>query len=119
MVLFNKLRKRLRFNIKGNILITVLVTMPVLMGATGLVLDWGRGVWVATQLKRAADSGALAGASNIAYPDLAEHMAIDFVNSNFDSPDNSTYYELGDRYTVDLSETVPTLFMRIFGRMSM
>lgn len=101
---------------KGNALIMMLITLPVIVGMAGFTLDWGRGVWVRTQLQKASDAGALAGASFIPNSSLAQQKASAVVEANFNSPDNQTYTMLsGNRYRVQLTENVPTTFMRMLG----
>ena len=104
---------------KGNALVIMLITLPALVGATGLALDWGRGVWVKTMLKRAADSGALTGASFLPDQTTADTKSDQMINANFLGPDDVICTPNGDQYTVQLAETVPTFFMRIFGRINM
>jgi hypothetical protein len=116
MNLFKKLRE------KGNTLVLFAIAIPVAVGATGLVLDWGRGVWTRTELQRAADAGALSGCSFMKDSQtMADYQAFKSVQANFDGPDGATYTAdaAQETYTVQLNETVPTLFMRIFGRENM
>jgi len=110
---FNILRSR-RIE-KGNALIILAIVLPVLLGVSGLVLDWGRGVWVRTQLQKAADAGALAGAAELPYTELAEDSASQMVENNFPDPDEAIYAVAGDEYSVDLTENVPVLLMKILG----
>jgi hypothetical protein len=104
---------------RGNTLLLGLVIMPVLLGMAGLVLDWGRGVWIRTQLQKAADAGALAGAAALPDIDLAREQASTRVAANFTDPDDEVYAVSGEEYTVDLTVNVPTLFMRLLGHDSM
>ena len=91
------------------------------MGVTGLVIDYGRGVWTKTCLQRAADAGALSGAAFLPSESLAQEKAELMVDKNFDMAvlDEANYNNQGNEYIVELRTTIPTFFMRIFGRDSM
>ena len=106
-------------NIKGNALVLMVIVLPAMIGISGLVLDWGRGVWVRTQLQAAADAGALAGASDLDELENALVGAETMVNSNFNSPDDENYPASGNQFTVELTENVPTFFMGLFGQDTM
>jgi len=104
---------------RGNALMLVVVAIVALIGSAGLVVDWGRGVWVKTKLQRAADAGALTGANFLPSETIAQEKASGSVHFNFADPDTEQYSVLGNDYTVDLSENVPTLFMMLFGHDNM
>jgi len=104
---------------KGNALIMVAMALPILLGMAGLALDWGRGVWVKTSLQKAADAGALAGATRLPSHSEALAEATTMVAANFPNPDSAIYSPLGDYYKVELSEDVPTFFMGLFGHPNM
>ncbi len=104
---------------RGNALVLLAIAIPVLLAMAGLALDWGRGVWVKTQLQKAADAGALAGAAAMPYTEQAELDASSFVAENFADPDGEIYTPLGSQFRVELSETVPTFFMKLVGRDTM
>ncbi|MFH1676163.1 MAG: Tad domain-containing protein [bacterium] len=104
---------------RGNALMLMAIAIVALIGSAGLVVDWGRGVWVKTQLQKAADAGALTGANFLPSQSIAQVKATNSVHSNFDDPDTEQYSVVGNSYTVDLTETVPTLFMLLFGRDTM
>jgi hypothetical protein len=104
---------------KGNALIMVALVLPVLLGMAGLALDWGRGVWVKTSLQKAADAGALAGATRMPSHSDAEAEAKRMVTANFADPDKAEYTPLSGYYRVRLSENVPTFFMGLFGHPNM
>ncbi|HEX9744922.1 MAG TPA: Tad domain-containing protein [bacterium] len=110
-----------RIREKGNTLVLFAITVPVLVGMTGLVLDWGMGVWTRTELQRAADAGALAGCHWLDDETMADFKARELVNSNFDGCDSITCSAnlVDETFTVELTEDVPTMFMRIFGRDTM
>lgn len=117
----NGFRYRLReyLNQRGNALVLALLVLPVLIGAAGLALDWGRGVWCKTRMKRAADSAALAGVSFLPNCYVAWQHAFDMVNANYGVPGDATYTPIGNQYRVELSDTIPTFFMRLFGHDTM
>jgi Flp pilus assembly protein TadG len=70
---------------QGNALMYLCLIFPALIGVTGLVVDFGRGVWTKTELQRAADSGALSGAAFLPSESLAQEKAASMVDRNFDS----------------------------------
>jgi hypothetical protein len=104
---------------KGNALLLMLVAIPVFIGAAGLALDYSRGVWVRTKLQRAADAGALAGASYLPNRTVADGKAGSIIVTNYGEPETKTLSANAYSYTVQLSEVVPTFFMNIFGHDSM
>jgi hypothetical protein len=108
-----------RLRERGNALVMLAIAIPVLLAAAGLALDWGRGVWVKTNLQKAADAGALAGAAALPYSDDAMRDAEEIVNINFPNPDKKVFNPLGGYFDVDLAENVPTFFMRLFGHATM
>jgi hypothetical protein len=76
---------RYRKDRKGSVLVIVALGMPVLIGMAGLAVDIGALFVVRSELQRAADAGALAGASafqdfpkNKATP-IATQRALDFT----------------------------------------
>jgi len=104
---------------KGSSFILMVIALPALLGAAGLVLDWGRGAWIQTRLQNAADAGALAGASMLPSSSAADAKAREMVTLNFNSPDQVSVTSQNNRLTVELSEDVPTFFMSIFGHDNM
>ncbi len=104
---------------RGNALILVLIALPAIIGAAGLALDWGRGVWTKTRLQKAADAAALAGSSFLPYQTVADQRADSVIDSNFGVPTSQTLTANGYSYTVSLTEDVPSLLMRIFGHDTM
>lgn len=103
---------------RGNALLMTVISFGVLLGMAGLVIDWGRGVWVKTQLKKAADAAALAGAGYLPDENAAQTKAQQLVYDNYSSPDAETYIPGADTYTVQLEDNVTTLIMRLFGHSS-
>ncbi|MCK4719079.1 Tad domain-containing protein [bacterium] len=104
---------------RGNAILYVAILMPVLIGFAGLVTDYGRGVYTKTQLQRAADAGALAGASYIPNETEAHYKAAQLVAENYDNVIKANYVRQGDDYTVELETSIPTFFMRFFGHYTM
>ncbi len=104
---------------RGNAILYVAILMPVLIGFAGLVTDYGRGVYTKTQLQRAADAGALAGASYIPNEYEAHYKAAQLVAENYDDVIKANYVRQGDNFTVELGTSVPTFFMRFFGHYTM
>ncbi len=97
----------------------LVIVLPALIAVTGLTVDWGHGVWVRTELQKAADAGALAGATRLPCTVTAEADANAMVLANFDGPDQVALLPLGTHYQVDLAESVPTMFMGLFGHNTM
>jgi len=100
---------------RGNTLVMVAIFVPALLAMAGLVLDWGNGAYTQSQLQKASDAAALAGASEIDNPSEAALKAYQIANANFVGVDNAVYQMSGNTYTVTLTENVPTFFMRILG----
>jgi hypothetical protein len=105
-----------RFGEKGNAMVLFLIILPAAIAAAGLALDWGRGVWFKTQLQKAADAGALAGAGLLPNTAHAEARATEMVGANFHAPDIASYIPYSNEYEVILTENLPTTFMHLFGR---
>lgn len=104
---------------KGNAIVIFAIVLPVVVGVSGLVLDFGRGVWTKTQMKRAADAAALTGAANLPNQSLAYDKARGLVETNYASPDRGYYTPDGQNYRVTLEEDLATNFMKLFGYESM
>ena len=104
---------------KGNALLIAMIAFVAIVGASGLVLDVGRGVWTRTELQKAADAAALAGASYLPNQTVADEKAGNMISANFGAPGSTTLTANGYAYTVQLREVVPTFFMAIFGHDSM
>ncbi len=101
---------------KGNAMVMIAVILPVLIATAGLALDYGRGVAVKTQLQKAADAAALAGAGELPDTYAAEEQAVFIATQNFADPDTAIYGTSGaTQYVVELSEDVSTTFMKILG----
>ncbi len=100
---------------RGNALVLTVIAIAALIGASGLVLDWGRSVWTKTRLQKAADAGALAGASFLPSHTSAQEHASLVVSHNYTDPEVASYIAQGNTYTVRLTDVIPTYFMRIFG----
>ena len=101
---------------RGNAILLMLIAIPAMIGVAGLALDYSRGVWVRTQLQKAADSGALAGATRLPNVEYACNDAKKMVIANVDEPDIMTFTPSGGLFTVELGTTIPTYFMSLFGR---
>lgn len=104
---------------KGNALLITVIAIACIIGASGLVVDWGRGVWTKTQLQKAADAAALAGASYLPNQTVADEKADNIIGTNYGEPGSKTMSANGYAYTVQLTEVVPTFFMKIFGHDTM
>lgn len=104
---------------KGSGLVLLIIALPALIAMAGLVIDYGRGVVVKTQLQRAADAGCLAGAAFLPNEDYANYFAGRLIDANFEGTDITELYPGDKSYGVYLTENVPTIFMRFFGRNNM
>ncbi len=104
---------------RGNALMLLVIALPAFIGVCGLTLDYSRGVWTRTTLQKAADAGALVGATRLPDTHNAYSDAKDIIMGNFDTPDVMTLTPFSDRYKVELSESVPTYFMGLFGHSTM
>src|SRR3954471_19460275 len=50
---------------RGGVIVFTVIVMLVLIGFTGLAIDWGYMTWNAQKLQNAADAAALAGAQQV------------------------------------------------------
>ena len=105
---------------KGVIAICTALTMPVLLGAVGLTVDFGNAYKHKAQLQNAADAAALAGVSQYAVTKnqtAANTTADAYAAENNDTAIDSVTHTLKDSvnmYGVGLSETVPMHFLKLF-----
>jgi len=76
--------RRLRGSERGAVLPLVAVSLPVLLGAGALGVDVAHIAVVRGQLQAAADAAARASVSQIANPDAAEDVALDYARANLD-----------------------------------
>ncbi|MCK4721316.1 hypothetical protein KAU08_11675 [bacterium] len=113
-----KKNKRNRINVRnqrGSTFVIFVISLVALLGSAGLVIDYGRGVWVKTRLQRAADAAALAGASVLPDYNMAQVKAESVLYGNFPDPDDVTFAISGNNYKIIISENVDTLLMRVLG----
>jgi len=100
---------------KGNTMILALILMPAIIGAAGLVIDWGMGTWQKTRLQGAADSAALAAAAYLPNHTVAGQKADALISTNYGEVTSKILTPNGYQYTVSLTVEIPTYFMRVFG----
>jgi Flp pilus assembly protein TadG len=121
------LRRRLTDE-RGAVLAFVGIIMIVLLGFLGLALDSARGYVARSRLSRAVDAAALGGARALRQgQDVARQRALTLAAANGVSADNGQTIGIAfsknadgeDVVSVDASETVPTMFMRVLGQNSM
>jgi hypothetical protein len=98
----------------GAVLVMVAITLPVLIGACGLVIDVGNWFAHKRHLQTQADAGALAGAGKFKYP-CVDQPIIDEVSkySSIDTPPGDPSYnpQIGDTLPSELHQMMnSTLF---------
>ena len=114
---------------KGQILVFTAVLLPLLIAACGFTVDFGNMYMHKSKLQNAADAAAIAGGyafrdnkENIDYHPKADTASTDSAKSNLTNFDNigQHYQARVDKdgviyYRVELSESVPVYFLRLFG----
>lgn len=114
---------------KGQILVFTAVLLPLLIAACGFTVDFGNMYMHKSRLQNAADAAAIAGGyafrdnkENIDSHPKADNASTASVKSNLTNFDNigQHYQARMDKdgviyYRVELSESVPVYFLRLFG----
>lgn len=114
---------------KGQILVFTAVLLPLLIAACGFTVDFGNMYMHKSKLQNAADAAAIAGGyafrdnkENIDYHPKADNASTDSAKSNLTNFANigQHYQARMDKdgviyYRVELSESVPVYFLRLFG----
>lgn len=114
---------------KGQILVFTAVLLPLLIAACGFTVDFGNMYIHKSKLQNAADAAAIAGGyafrdnkENIDDHPKADNASKDSAKSNLTNFDNvgQHYQARVDKdgiiyYRVELSESVPVYFLRLFG----
>ena len=114
---------------KGQILVFTAVLLPLLIAACGFTVDFGNMYMHKSKLQNAADAAAIAGGyafrdnkENIDSHPKADNASTSSVKSNLTNFDNigQHYQARVDKdgviyYRVELSESVPVYFLRLFG----
>lgn len=114
---------------KGQILVFTAVLLPLLIAACGFTVDFGNMYIHKSKLQNAADAAAIAGGyafrdnkENIDSHPKADTASTDSAKSNLTNFDNigQHYQARVDKdgviyYRVELSESVPIYFLRLFG----
>jgi Flp pilus assembly protein TadG len=112
----------------GAVLVLLAVSLFVILGATGLALDLGRGYLEKLRVGRAVDAAALAGARALRLGQataLNQANAVARANGVPAGPGTRTSVAFGtnargeNTVTVSSSRTVPTTFIRILGHTQM
>lgn len=103
----------------GQVFVLFAVVLAVLLGISALSLDLGFSYMTKSELQKAADSAALAGAQELPDdPTQASAYAKTYATSNgVKASDNMTIAVGGDNksITVTINRTSPTFFAKIFG----
>lgn len=113
--------RRLAAEDGGNAAVVFALTLLPLLGGAGLAIDSILGYTVEQQLQRALDAGGLA-AGSAPLPENVQADAKAYFDSNFNAgPKLATARDFkavvdGDTITLTASATMPTRFMRLFGR---
>ena len=114
---------------KGQILVFTAVLLPLLIAACGFTVDFGNMYMHKSKLQNAADAAAIAGGyafrdnkENIDHHPKADNASTDSAKSNLTNFANigQHYQARMDKdgviyYRVELSESVPVYFLRLFG----
>lgn len=114
---------------KGQILVFTAVLLPLLIAACGFTVDFGNMYMHKSKLQNAADAAAIAGGyafrdnkENIDSHPKADNASKDSAKSNLTKLDGigQLYQARMDKdgviyYRVELSESVPVYFLRLFG----
>lgn len=114
---------------KGQILVFTAVLLPLLIAACGFTVDFGNMYMHKSKLQNAADAAAIAGGyafrdnkENIDSHPKADNASKDSAKSNLTKLDGigQHYQARMDKdgviyYRVELSESVPVYFLRLFG----
>lgn len=123
------LARNFRSSTKGNFAAMFAITVPVLFGSAGLMVDYTRMVSAQSELSYIVDSAVLATTQDLttgAIPeDQARQAVVNFVRANLDDKIVSDYGVTINNIIIDKSEktlevtasaTVPTTFMRVLGQ---
>ena len=112
---------------KGQILVFTAVLLPLLIAACGFTVDFGNMYMHKSKLQNAADAAAIAGGyafrdnkENIDEHPKANNASEESVKSNLSNFDSIGCQARVDKdgviyYRVELSESVPIYFLRLFG----
>ena len=121
-------RQRALADESGAVLVLVAVSLFMILGATGLALDLGRGYLEKMRIGRAVDAAALAGARALRSGQataLSQANAVARANGVAAGQGTGTSVTFGtnargeNTVTVSASRAVPTTFIRILGHMQM
>jgi len=100
---------------KGSVLLLTVIFIFAGMGMAGLVIDYSRAVWARAQMQKAADSAALAGGSYLPSEAQATMQSSIMLSQNYPNYTGATFTPGNEEFTVTISDSVPTFFMRLFG----
>jgi hypothetical protein len=115
---FERLVNAIRSSESGNVLVISLVASGVLIGVTGLAVDYGNAVVQEAKLQKAADMSALAGIQEAPYASESVSEMQDYFDANY-TRTSECQKQFGANYNtcwVVASHPVDTYFMRIFGQ---
>jgi hypothetical protein len=115
--MFENLTEKIRGVIKhqaGNVLVYLAIGLVPIIACTGLVIDYGTGVWCKTDMQKAVDAAALAGASELPGSN-AVALAEELAEINYPHFDNYDVEIQNDMVVVTMDRAVPTRFMRVLG----
>lgn len=111
-------------NQSGGILVYFAIGLVPIVGAAGLVMDYGNAAAARSKMQKAADAGALAGAGTLPWDGTVnvyqdpEAIARDVIEANYSKYDSYSVDVSNPTVTVEMQRDVPTFFMRVFGRTS-
>lgn len=111
---------------EGAVFIMVACGLMALVGAVGVAVDVGRGQLVRSKLQSTLDAAGLAAGASVNTTDL-EAEVLKYMNVNFNQGTQGAVITDvdpvlnadGTLLTVDATATMPTTFMKIFGRDTM
>jgi Flp pilus assembly protein TadG len=119
-VLFRKALDRWRRGERGQSLAIFAIAGALMIALLGISVDVGQLLWTRSDLQKAADAAAMAGAQNLPVPGLAQVTARDYVERNSGSSTESTievYQTNGPNDTIKVTarKRVNYMFVRVLG----
>lgn len=118
MLLRSLLQKPLRGE-RGQSLALFAIGGALMIGLVGISVDVGQLLWTRTDLQKAADAAAMAGAQNLPNPGVAKNVANEYVERNAGGADATVdvYQTNGPNDTIKVTakKRVNYMFARVFG----
>ncbi|MFS1511941.1 Tad domain-containing protein [Chengkuizengella sp. SCS-71B] len=102
---------------KGSSLVFVSISIVLLLGFTGLVVDFGKIYVIKTDLQKTANAAALSGAQELINDETKVEEVVGIILDKHGQQNNleATEINIHQDVTVLLSEKVPLFFLKIFG----